>query len=197
MNILKKLFVTEVKTEQPVLISEPISTNVVSEQSDDLFKNLFMETEQPPAVAPKDNLQPSKISEFLNRNYESKGLREGYEYGTLELLDNSIKQIKSELLIILDQMIEEKRLGVLNLVNQIPAVFNIAPVVVTQLENAIVETKNSIADLQKQKELTVENEGWVMNGIHSYREGFIKGVITKQGENQLLYITSNFFTTKN
>lgn len=184
---------TEAKKESEISNNDV----AVEHASDEILNQLFVDNEPPQPEKLQSKIQPSKISEFLERNFESKGLNDGYEYGTQELLENSIKRYKSEFLTILDQMIEEKRLVLINLENQIHAVTNIAPVVVEQLKNSIAETKNSITELQKQKELTVENEGWVMNGIHSYRDGFIKGVITKQGENQLLNYTSNFLTSKN
>lgn len=44
------------------------------------------------------------------------------------------------------------------------------------LELTIEELNSSIALLQKQKELSAENEGWVMNAIHSYHQGFVQGL---------------------
>ncbi len=44
------------------------------------------------------------------------------------------------------------------------------------LENTIEELNASLDLLQKQKELSSENKGWVMNAVHSYHQGFIQGL---------------------
>ena len=45
-----------------------------------------------------------------------------------------------------------------------------------KLENTVDELNSSMDKLQKQKELSAENEGWVMNAIHSYHQGFVQGM---------------------
>lgn len=45
-----------------------------------------------------------------------------------------------------------------------------------KLENVIEELNASLNTLQKQKELSAENEGWVMSAIHSYHQGFVQGL---------------------
>lgn len=197
MNILKNIFRRPVKNSESVMISDFKNEILPQEEPKDILKELFVD-EMPPQVAiQKTEKKKNRISEFMERNFQQMGICDGYETGTQELMDSTIKKIKSEFIIIIDQMIEEKRLSIVNMKNQIPAIGNLSPVIVQQLENTIEVIKDSILELQKQKELSIENEGWVMNGIHSYKSGMLCGLQTKLEEKDLLTPGSNFFTSNN
>jgi hypothetical protein len=43
-----------------------------------------------------------------------------------------------------------------------------------------------------QKDLSIENEGWVMNTIHSYQQGFIQGLNDFLERENLLNSIKNF-----
>lgn len=197
MNILKNIFRRPVKNSEAVVISDFKTEILPQEEQQDILKELFVDEMPPQAKIQKAEKKRSRFSEFMERNYQQLGINDGYETGTQELMDSTIKKIKSEFIIILDQMIEEKRLSIVNLKNQIPAIGTLSPLLVQQLENTIEVTKDSIAELQKQKELSIENEGWVMSGIHSYKSGLLSGLQTKLEENNLLTPGSNFFTSYN
>lgn len=197
MSIFKNLFGSNGKTETHLVSQEPIISDPINNSTENWLKTNFADLEPPVAESQQQTQSSSKVSEFLNRNYESKGINDGYEFGTHELLENSIKKIKSEFLISIDQMIEDKKLSILKLSTQKLAVGTIAPTVTHQLEASIVETNNSVSELQKQKGLSSENEGWVMNAVHSYKDGFIRGLLSKTEEDDLLSPISNLFNSKN
>src|SRR5690606_22687056 len=86
------------------------------------------------------------------------------------------KKIKAEFILILDQAIEDKIERQLKLTNLAIEVASVSPTSRLQLEKTIDELESSIDVLQMQKDLSIENEGWVMNPIHSYHQGFQFGL---------------------
>lgn len=136
---------------------------------------LFIESEEPK----KPKLNPSSQSKlllFLNRDFHSVGIREGFEHHCSETLDNAKKKIRSEFQLIIDQQVQEmcdKKLQLQNLIVDVNAV---SALTLKKLENTIADIDRSIDLLLKQKELSIENEGWIMNVLHSYNQGFKQGV---------------------
>jgi hypothetical protein len=192
MNILKSFFGNKIN-------KEPKMENINSEKtdySDNLLKDLFVDNNPPTVESHEDSEIKSKIAEFLNINFESMGLRDGYEFGTQELLDNKIKKIKSDFLMIIEEMIDDKKLAIIKLENQKISIGGISLTIVQQLDVVIVETKNSIGNLEKQLELSVDDEGWVMNAIHPFKDGFIRGLLSKTQETNFLNSFSNFTNIK-
>ncbi len=131
----------------------------------------------PPAVQTKtEEHSTNKISKFINRDYFSLGFNDGYEYHSNDILESGKKKIKAEFLLILDQSIEEKQRERLKTKNLLVDVSEVSEDASKKLENTIEEMNFSINTLQKQKELSCDNEGWVMTAIHSYYMGFKQGI---------------------
>lgn len=172
MRILKYLFSSKDKNEtsiaEPAIITET-QTEIVPSM------DLFIDNEAP---RPKQTVeQPhSRVNVFLNRNYNSIGIHDGYRYHSQETLETAKKKIRAEFQLIIDQAIQEKLESRLQLKNMIVDVNKISDDARQKLENTIGALESSLIILQSQKELSVENEGWVMNAIHSYQQGFIQGL---------------------
>ncbi len=176
MNIFSKLFG---KKQTTVLNTTPFSdtkdNNISSVEDLIPDKDLFIESEEPP----KQNIQielPGKITLFLNRNYHALGVHDGYEYHSSENLITGKRKIEAEFRLILDQEIQEKEEKRLQLENLIIDVNSISPLTLQKLQNTLQKMGVAIDRLEKQKELSIAEEGWVMNAIYGYHQGFIQGV---------------------
>ncbi len=177
MSILSKFFGSKTQTENPIkMIEEPLTTVVETQAENIPPVDLFIDNEAPQPEQQAAAETQSKITIFLNRNYHSIGTNDGYEYHSQETLEVGKKKIKAEFQLIVDQAIQEKFGSRLQMKNMIAHVGQIADTTRQTLENTIEELNSSLALLQKQKELSSENEGWVMNAIHSYHQGFIQGL---------------------
>ena len=176
MNIIEKLFGGRAKTENPVTtITDPQLT--VADQPENIPPmDIFIDNEVPQPERQLTEETKSKITLFLERNYHSMGINDGYEYHSHETLEMGKKKIRAEFQLIVDQTIQEKSERRLQLRMLIVNVEKIAEETKRNLELTIEELNSSIALLQKQKELSAENEGWVMNAIHSYHQGFVQGL---------------------
>lgn len=191
MNILN-LFGKKPQTTESIKIndlSEPLIIKPEAENTPPL--DLFIDNE-PPQSDEKLVEQQSKINLFLNRNYHALGVNDGYEYHSQETLEIGKKKIRAEFQLIIDQSIQEKYTSRLQIKNLIVDVAKLSEDVKQKLENTIEELNSSLELLQKQKELTIENEGWVMNAVHSYQQGFIQGLNDFLESENLLNSIKNF-----
>ena len=197
MSILSKLFGNKTKTEnQATMIAEPLTTVVETQQENIPPVDLFIDNEvpQPERLAAAET--QSKITVFLNRNYHSIGINDGYEYHSQETLETGKKKIRAEFQFIVDQEIETMSQQKLKMRTLVIDVTKISDEARQKLELTIEEVNTSLSKLEKQKELSAENEGWVMNVIHSYHQGYVQGLNDFiSGENFLT--ASNYFYSKN
>lgn len=195
MNIFKRLFDNSSNNEH--LSAEtfaPQATSVVESQPENTPPiDLFIDREPPQGEQQKiASESKSKISAFLERNYLSIGINDGYEYHSFETLENGKKKIRAEFQLIIDQIIQEKSERRLQLKMMIVNVEKIADETRRNLELTIDELNTSIELLYKQKELSSENEGWVMIAIHSYHQGFVQGLNDFIASENLLNSIKNF-----
>jgi hypothetical protein len=140
------------------------------------MEDLFVDNEEPFTKPETSEIALNEISEFLNRDYQKIGLNDGYEYHSKETQQMGESKIKAEFHLILDKSMQVKNEIKLQMKNLLVDVNNISSDSSKKLENTLEEIYSSINLLQKQKELSIENEGWVMNCIHSYRKGFLQGL---------------------
>lgn len=193
MNILKNIFGSKGKTEQTETVSpitEPLTTVVEAQPEVTPPVDLFIDNEAPKPEQVVEQSQ-SKVTEFLKRNWNTIGIYDGYEYHSRETLETAKKKIRAEFQLIIDQSIQEKFASRLQLKNMIVDVNKISDDARQKLENTVEELNSSLSILQKQKELSAENEGWVMNAIHSYHQGFIQGLNDWLAGEQLLNSIKN------
>lgn len=136
---------------------------------------LFVDNQPPQVEQPSSEQVTNRINLFLQRDYLSMGFNDGYEYHSNETLESGKKKIKAEFLLIIDKSIEEKQLERLKIKNLLVDVSKVSEDASMKLENTIDELNISLNTLQKQKVLSVDNEGWVMSVIHAYHLGFKRG----------------------
>ena len=177
MSILSKFFGSKTQTEnQATMNAEPQATIVETLQENIPPFDLFIDNEVPQPEQHVAAETQNKITIFLNRNYHSLGRNDGYEYHSQETLEVGMKKIRAEFQLIIDQSIQEKFGSRLQMKNLIVDVTNVSDDAKQKLENTVEELNSSLALLQKQKELSAENEGWVMNAVHNYHQGFVQGL---------------------
>lgn len=191
MNIYSKLFG---KKKSPVLnhtaIPETMDNtgSAIDNKTPDM--ELFIEPEEP-SIKTVQVQQQSKITQFLNRNYHSLGVRDGHEYHSSDNLIIGKRKIGAEFRLILDHEIQEKAEKRLQLENLITDVSAVSPLTLQKLQNTLRKLCDAINMLEKQKELSIEEEGWVMNAIYSYQQGFAQGLTDYIDSEELLNSIKN------
>jgi hypothetical protein len=184
MNILSRLFGRKFDSANGSNLNT--STEPVEVQEMNIPKELFIES-NPPEPKQIVDQRESKIAQFLNRNFRSMGTMDGFEYHSQDTLLHGKKKIRTEFLLIIDQEIDTLRQKRLKLKTLVISVLGISNDTRQNLELAIDEVDKSIDLLEKQKVLSVDDEGWVMNAIYNYHLGFIQGLNDYIEGEQLLH----------
>lgn len=193
MNFISKLFGNKTETSNPAkAVFEPQTAVLESPALVIPPAELFIENEMPKTETRNVEESKNKIIAFLNRDFHAIGIAEGYEYHSNESFESGKKKIRAEFQLLVDQAIEEKKGRILKLRNLLVDISRISEDVKFQLENTIEEIKASVESLQQQKELSVENEGWVMNALHPYQQGFVQGLNNYIAGEELLNSINNF-----
>lgn len=157
----------------------PVSSTVHSENLEKIpAEDLFIDNNPPKSESNKNRPEgsKSKLSAFLERDFYAIGKRDGYISHSKETVELWNRKTRSEFQLIMDQMIQEKREHHLTLTNHLASVGSLHETTSLQLNNRLNDLTQDINQLVKQKELSVDDEGWVMRAIHGYREGFTHGL---------------------
>ncbi|SDL59537.1 hypothetical protein [Kriegella aquimaris] len=148
-------------------------------------RELFIDTDPPAQLIETFNTKEGKIQSFLKEDYMSRGQYDGYTKHSNQALMIYKRKIKSEFLFIVDQLIQEKQQRKLKSINTLVEVSGISDSIKSQLENVVKALDSAIANLEKQKALSVEEEGWVMPALHTYHLGFMQGLEDYLAEKEL------------
>lgn len=135
---------------------------------------LFIAAEAP-AAAEEENIR-STVRAFLNKDFVQKGYDDGYAYPNADLMEASIKKLRSDFRLAVDLVIDEKRSDINELKRHMTNIRGISERLEQEMDQKIEEIVNLIHELDTQKLLSVENEGWIAGSVNDYRLGFIKGV---------------------
>jgi len=117
-----------------------------------------------------------RIESFLDQDYYKKGYDDGYQYHTQDILDNRVRSIKADFRFQIDQSIDQKRRELLNLKMNAIDVDGLSERILKRIEATADDFSAMVARLELEKELSASDEGWVMKAIHTYRDGFIRGL---------------------
>ncbi len=158
----------------------------------DVMKDLFVEDHPPQHMDEADPRTESILKTFLEKNYGVRGFNDGYQSRSKEMLDCNLLRFKAEYRIILDQLIDKKGGEIFSLRNELIISKSLSDRLPDQLQLRIEELQSLINKLEKQKELSIDDEGWVMLPIHNYREGFLRGAQAYQEEKFLASSTGLF-----
>lgn len=179
MNFFKKLFGFNSKSEpihaqlqnQPQVI-ESVPSN---EYADDLLKGLFVDNTPPAPV--QQSVQPSrsKLQEFMQTDFSTDGYNDGYAMHTMEFLQQRLPIIRATFRQIIDEAIDSRKQEIFQLENQEIETRGLSERLTEQIELRVSEIESNIEKLEREKSLSVEDEGLVMKAIHQYREGYMRG----------------------
>lgn len=133
------------------------------------------------------------IKDFIQKDYRQMGYKDGFEYHTERELQNGIRKIKADYLLVIDQAIDEKNSLLVKFKNKAYDVGGLD--VSKKIQNEIIRCEDLLEDLKAQKELSVDDEGWVATAIHSYRRGFVSG-LNDWHEGDLLLESNSIFNSK-
>jgi hypothetical protein len=188
-NLFRKTPKTPEHSNSEVLEKTPDSENIMRVTPP---LDLFVDNEEP-ALKIKSEVAPkNRIREFLNRNFHAMGVNEGFEYHSGEIMDSGKTRIRAEFQLIMDQDIQDKKERLLEMRHLIIDVKNLSESAKEKLELTIEELNASVSLLESQKELAALEEGWVMNAIHAYQQGFIQGLNDYIDGEQFLNTVKNF-----
>lgn len=155
----------------------------------DILENLFIDNEPPLKNRGEvENESYLTIKDFLNRDFFNEGKTDGYNYGTQERCDNKIKLIKANFLLELDKIIDEKNNVIQKIELRKNEIGNLSPVAIINLDLIKNNLQKIIDELKIQKELSVDNEGWIMNALHAYKLGFNEGLLLELKEKEFFKI---------
>lgn len=168
MNWLQKIF-------NPSSKKNSINGNdILSEVAID--ENVFIDSDPPMEGDLSDFSRTNFITVFLERDFAYKGRIDGYEYHSEELLANSIRRIKADFRLALDNEIDAKRKVLQQLEDDSINSGSISEKLIEQFDKNFARLKDTIDRYEHEKVLSVDDEGWVMKPIHEYRDGFIRGM---------------------
>lgn len=156
--------------------------------------NLFVDHEPPVPEQLRFSEPPEgiNIQLFLEQNFFDMGYKDGFDYHSPDTLTEHIKYIKADFRIKLDLLIDLKRRKILELENQNIEVESMSDRISRQIRLLINDLTATMDRLEKEKELSSADEGWIMKAIHSYREGFSRGFEIYNDE-RLLGISTGLF----
>lgn len=186
MNLFKKLF----QKSQPTSEKSNLSS-IPTDIGPDSFEDLFIDA-TPPSPRPDSKVKASKLSSFINEDLHCSGFNDGYMLHSNSVLDFKLKSVKADFRIIVDEIIDQKKSEVYSLKNQMIETAGISPNIQAQLENLIKEIQGNIIQLEREKELSVSDEGLVAKPLYSYKIGFMKGLEQYQAEKLMFQSTSIF-----
>jgi hypothetical protein len=168
--------------------------NIVNDKSEnfDIMEDLFIDNNPPAKTAIVEENTNNEVISFLGRDFYTKGYEDGYRSHSDELRKNTINSIKSDFRIKIDILIDKKRNTSLEIQNMQAETGKISESLNLQMVNILKDFDRSIAKLEKEKEYSAEDEGWVMKAIHQYNEGFVKGTSRYQEEKLLGFSTGMF-----
>ncbi len=149
--------------------SEKEVTNTV----DMVDPNLFAESTPP--VTEQATEEKSALSTFLEQDYNIKGINDGYLYANAEVMDATMRKLRSEFRKAVDKDIDKKRAEILELRLHAINSRGITERMDEAMAEKIKQLENLIHQLDLQKNLSIEDEGMVSSALHDYRIGFIKG----------------------
>lgn len=159
-----------------------------------ILENLFVDHE-PPIQEQSKSSEPSEgvnIQLFLEQNFFDMGYKDGFDYHSPDTLTEHVKYIKADFRIKLDLLIDLKRRKILELRNQNIEVDSLSDRISRQITLLINDLTATIERLEKEKELSSADEGWIMKAIHSYRDGFSRG-FEMYNDERLIGISTGLF----
>jgi hypothetical protein len=192
MNWLSKMF-KERSDVEPLATDLKVNQQLMADPAR-VPENLFVDNEQPIPEREyiSDSENEANIQSFLNQDFFGKGYKDGYDYHSNDILQSYVKSIKTDFRLKLDLLIDLKRRKVLELKNQHIEVEGLSERLCQQVDALTSDLNLTIERLEKEKELSALDEGWIMKAVHNYRDGFFRGLEIFQ-EERFIAISTGLF----
>ncbi len=158
----------------------------------DIMEDLFIDNNPPAETAIVEENVKNEVISFLAQDFYTKGYEDGYRNHSDEKRKNTIKSIKADFRMQIDILMDKKRNVKLESQNTQAETGKISDSLNTQIINILKDLDQSLSILNKEKEYSAVDEGWVMKAIHQYHIGFVKGTSRYQEEKLLGFSTGMF-----
>lgn len=168
------------RRRKPVL-SESNSDTVVADPVQMVNQQLFVD-ENPPLTESGSAKTVNAIEAFLDQNFEWQGYSEGYAHPETEYLDSKLKVLRSDFRLAVDKCMDARRTELGEVKMHLIDTEGISTRLEAKLKEKISQLEVTIHELDTQKILSLENEGFISGAAHAYRLGFIKGLERYQME---------------
>lgn len=174
--------------------SNQVSDTAIMESVPDLnvMKDLFVDSNPPATDQEVADGKGANIQQFLEQDFYLSGKRDGYTYHSQEMLTQRIKRIKADFRLQIDFLVDQKRQSLLQLTTHNIDMDGLSERLIRKVEACAADYRQMIERLEKEKELSAMDEGWVMKPVHDYRDGFLHGVETFNEEKLLASSTGMF-----
>lgn len=189
-----KWFTRKQKSEKVEGVSPDVILDQQFEENLLVPENLFVDHDPPQQekITESDQNKGINIQQYLEQDFLGQGFTDGYDYHSNEALTQQMKCIKTEFRIQLDLLIDLKRRKILQLQNQQFEVDGMSERLNRQIELLLNDLNQIITGLEKEKELSAVDEGWIMKAINNYRNGFYRGMELYHEEKLLGFETGMF-----
>lgn len=186
MKTLRSIFYFWKKPKQIQMEKEQIKSTITEE--------LFCENNPDFSQLEQTNkLSHNPLMEFKSRDFMATGYKKGFEEHSADALENGQLKLKAEFRNILQIMKDKNKSEIFVLKNEIVDAHSISERLTKKLELRIEQIESNINTMDYELELSVLNEGFIMEVLHTYREGYSKGY-SDYVELNLLGIETGLFT---
>lgn len=159
MNFFKKLFGMENNNGNP-----------------EISKDLFVDDTPPGEMRQEKPVSDSAVRRFLLADYGTQGFRDGHFLHSTDALESALRHLKSEFRLIVDEAVDKHQQDINGIKQHIIQTSGISERLQSQLELRIQSLTGIVQQLQREKELSIEEEGLVAKPLNSYRQGFLRGL---------------------
>jgi len=188
MNLLNFLRTKKQSTAASLSDSDTLSKTSMLPIVD---RAIFIDENEPgPFIT--SGIKSTALDQFLEKDYEGMGYKDGYAYPENEYLENKIKLMKADFKFAVDKHLDNLRSEVGELKIHIIKTHGISERLEAQLNEKVKQHEININELDMQKILSTDDEGFISSTVYAYRLGFIKGVEKYQQEKLFIGNTGLF-----
>ncbi len=165
--------------ETDVLTVDPVENGVAVDE------NIFVDN-NPPANYVTKTASSGKLMTFFNQDFRTQGFREGYANHSKERMTDSLNKIKADFRFEMDQLIGEKKAEILKLGQNRIEIDGISAETVSKIDMQLKHIDDQLTELESQKALSAEDEGWIMKALREFQIGYANGTKAYHDENKFL-----------
>ena len=147
-----------------------------------VLEGLFVNNQDPSQITETVADSSESLKHYLEQDFFRTGYEDGYNGHSTELLENKIRSMKADFRYNLNLKIDRYRQETLKCENHKINIEGMSDRLYRQIDNQINAIKVNETELEAEIALATIDQGFVMVGIHQYRDGFIRGTEAYQQE---------------